>query len=384
MSLKSWRDRWFAWRDSRLMDPGFQRWAISTPWVRWIARRRARAVFDLVAGFVYSQILEACIRLRLFEYLSGGSRSLQSLARQLDLAEDKASRLLLAAVSLRLIERRGPDRFGLGPLGAPLVGNKAVAAMVLHHSALYSDLRDPVALLRGETAHTALGGYWPYAGADLPGRSEKLSADRIAAYSDLMSISQPLVLDEILHAYPLDQHRYLLDVGGGDGTFTAAVARRYPHLRCAVFDLPAVAERARCRLNGSEFGRRVAVFAGSFFDGPLPAGADIISLVRVLHDHDDAAVLTILKASRQALPVGGTLLLAEPMSEAPGAEPVGDAYFGFYLLAMGQGRARKASELSGLLLQAGFSEIRVCKTRMPLHTGLLVAKTGDRKVHDRS
>ena len=43
-----------------------------------------------------------------------------------------------------------------------------------------------------------------------------------------------------------------------------------------------------------------------------------------------------------ALPPGGTLLLAEPMAGTPGAEPVGDAYFGFYLLAMGSGRPAHA------------------------------------------
>ena len=41
-----------------------------------------------------------------------------------------------------------------------------------------------------------------------------------------------------------------------------------------------------------------------------------------------------------ALPADGTLLLAEPMAGSRGAEPVGDAYFGFYLLAMGSGRPR--------------------------------------------
>jgi demethylspheroidene O-methyltransferase len=32
------------------------------------------------------------------------------------------------------------------------------------------------------------------------------------------------------------------------------------------------------------------------------------------------------------------------MSETPGAEPVGDAYFGLYLLAMGSGRTRPPRE----------------------------------------
>jgi demethylspheroidene O-methyltransferase len=78
---------------------------------------------------------------------------------------------------------------------------------------------------------------------------------------------------------------------------------------------------------------------------PLPQGADIVtSLVRVLFDHDDAHALAILRAVRAALPRGGTLLVAEPMAGVPGAQAMGDAYFGLYLLAMGAaGRAGRTS-----------------------------------------
>ena len=33
-------ERWFAWRNRLLADPGFQRWAASFPLTRPIARRR--------------------------------------------------------------------------------------------------------------------------------------------------------------------------------------------------------------------------------------------------------------------------------------------------------------------------------------------------------
>jgi demethylspheroidene O-methyltransferase len=106
----------------------------------------------------------------------------------------------------------------------------------------------------------------------------------------------------------------------------------------------------------------------------LPTGADVISLVRVIFDHDDARALSILKAVRRALPEGGTLLLAEPMSETPGAEAMGDAYFGFYLLAMGKGRARSAGRLTDMLHQAGFGDVRLLRNPMPLQTQVILAR----------
>jgi demethylspheroidene O-methyltransferase len=188
-----------------------------------------------------------------------------------------------------------------------------------------------------------------------------------------MSRSQPLVAQDILDAYPFDAHRCLLDVGGGDGTFLAAVADRAPHLRCILFDLPAVAARAQARFATAGFADRARAVGGDFLSQTLPTGADVVSLVRVVHDHDDAAVLKLLSAVRNALPAGGTLLIAEPMSGTPGAGGMGDAYFGFYLLAMGSGRPRTAADLQSLLRRAGFSRNDVLQTRQPLQTGLIVA-----------
>ena len=70
----------------------------------------------------------------------------------------------------------------------------------------------------------------------------------------------------------------------------------------------------------------------------------------------------------------GTLVVAEPMAGTPGAEAMGDAYFGFYLLAMGRGRARTSSQIALLAAAAGFAEARAVPTRIPLQTGLVVAR----------
>ncbi len=372
-----WRSLWAGWRDRLLMRPDFRRWAAGFAPTRPVARRHARALFDLVAGFVYSQVLLACVRLRLFDVLAEGPQELAPLARRLGLPEAGAVRLLDAAAALQLVERRGPRHHGLGPLGAAMVGNEAIAAMVEHHAALYADLRDPVALLRGELREPALAGYWPYAGADAP---RALDAERVATYSALMSASQPLVADEILDAYPFERHRCLLDVGGGEGRFLVAAARRVQALRLQLFDLPAVAERARARFAAEGLAARAEAHGGDFFADALPRGADVATLVRVVHDHDDAAVLRLLRGVAAALAPGGRLVLAEPMAGTPGAEAMGDAYFGFYLLAMGRGRPRTAAELTALLQAAGFDDVRPLRTRLPLQTGALLAcLPGDRR-----
>jgi demethylspheroidene O-methyltransferase len=103
--------RFRRWRDRLLSDPGFQRWAASTPLIRVVARREARAAFDLASGFVYTQILTACVEVGLFEHLRAGPSPIESIARATGLDTDAAARLLEAARSLRrfsAIRERSP------------------------------------------------------------------------------------------------------------------------------------------------------------------------------------------------------------------------------------------------------------------------------------
>jgi len=160
-------------------------------------------------------------------------------------------------------------------------------------------------------------------------------------------------------------------VGGGEGGFIAAALRRTPGLQAILFDLPAVAAGAQRRFAAQ--GLRATAVGGDFLADPLPLGADIASLVRVLHDHDDGVALAILRAVRAALPNGGTLLVAEPMNRTPGATSVG-AYFGFYLLAMGHGRPRSRHEIAAMLRQAGFERLRRHRTSTPMLTSVITAR----------
>lgn len=364
-------DRLLGVRDRILASPGFQRFAGTFALTRPIARRRAGALFDLCAGFVYSQILFACVRLRLVEHLAAGPIGPDELSSRLPLPIDSTVLLLDAAASLKLVQRRSGNRYGLGPLGAALIGNPGVIAMIEHHAMLYGDLRDPVALLRGETGAGQLARYWPYAGN---GKPVDLSRDTIAPYTALMAASQPMIAQQVLSAYSFRNHRCLLDVGGGDGAFLSAVAARAPKLRCVLFDLPAVADQASARFRIEGLSSRAVAIGGSFLTDRLPDGADIVSLVRVIHDHDDANVMTLLRAIHRRLPGNGTLLIAEPLCGVRGAEPIGDGYFAFYLLAMGSGRPRTFERLRDMLTDAGFADIALRPAAMPMLAGVITAR----------
>ncbi|MGJ3230824.1 MAG: methyltransferase [Oceanicaulis sp.] len=354
-------------RNRLVAKPEFRRFAKSFPLTRPTARREARALFDLMAGFVYSQTLLACVETDLFEFLKSGPKSLDALSDHAGLPREGAERLARAAAALELLEARSGGCYALGRLGAAMVGDPGLAAMTRHHALLYADLQDPLAILRGAKGER-LSAFWGY------GRDERSDGEP-DAYSELMAATLPMVAEEVFAALAVRRHRRLMDVGGGEGAFIAEAARRAPGLDLSVFDLPPVADRARARLAEAGLGDRVTVHGGSFLDDSLPGGADLISLVRILHDHGDDEVTRLLSQCREAIAPGGTLLIAEPMAEARGAEPMGEAYFGFYLAAMGRGRPRTQARIQALLSHAGFTQITPHRTRIPLIANILTART---------
>ena len=343
-------------------SPKVQAWVARIPGLRRHARREAEALMDLVAGFVHSQILLATVELGVLERALDAPASTESLARGIEPRRMEA--LLRGAAALGLI-RRGRRGWRTTLRGAALLGAPGAVAMIRHHGALYADLADPVALLRGGR-ETTLARVWPY----VEGRAD---GDAAARYSELMALSQAPVAAETLAVARLGRARHLVDLGGGTGAFAIAAARRHPRLRVTVLDLPEVEEPARKAIARAGLGERVRFAAGDF-RGPLPEGADAASIVRVLYDHGDETVAALLAAAREALPPGGRVIVSEPMSGGDRPRRATDAYFALYCMAMGTGRVRSAAEIGALLSAAGFDRPRERRTRMAHVTSVVEAR----------
>jgi len=253
--------------------------------------------------------------------------------------------------------------------------------MVEHNHLLYQDLMDPLAFLNNGHADRpgrkgAMAEFWPY--AQEQASAAPAAQDQIRRYSDLMAASQVFVVQEILSSYYFGEHRSVLDIGSGQGRFISALARHAPHLEVHMFDLPGVLQQARECLGQAGIRERVHYHPGSFVDDPLPQGADLMTLVRVLHDHPDTVVRQLLQKAHSALPAGGALLVAEPMAQDRQSSAGGqaEAYYHFYLLAMGAGRLRSPQEIARLMREAGFVAVEQVPNAMPIHGQLVVGRKG--------
>lgn len=363
------RDRVYAWQTRLLRSGRFQSLAARTPFAARLARKDGEALFDLVAGFLHSQILMAFVALELADHLSDRPRNVEALALRTGVCPDRMRVLCQAASALGLLRRQRDGRYALGRLGAALPGIPGLAQMIRHHDVLYRDMADPVAFFR-DAPETELAGFWPY----VFGPGGAIDPDRAATYSQLMADSQALVAAEALSVLDLKGTARLLDIGGGTGAFLAAVGQAYPDLALHLFDLPPVLAPAARRFAQAGLDARTTITGGSFRTDALPHGADAISLIRVLYDHSEDTVRMLLAKAHAALPAGGRIIISEPMSGGDRPNRAGDAYFGLYCLAMGTGRARSPAEISNHLAGAGFCQITHRKTARPFITSVVEAR----------
>ena len=362
--------RYRAWRARQVARPGFRRLMQRLPGMRAYAGAREHDLFSIVTGFVQSQILFAALESGLLEALQRGPAREAELARDLALKPARLARLLQAAQALRLVMRSADGYLTLGDFGAIAVADPGISSMIRHHARFYRDLVDPVALFDVTRTDTEMRRLWSYAGE---GREKAVSHQEAAAYSALMAASQSMLSEQILDAYDFSAHRRVLDIGGGDGTFLTALAARHPRLSLSLFDLPPVAARARERFAAAPLASSPRCFGGNFLSDTLPPDHDCVTLVRVLFDHSDETVMRLLQNLRKATRPGDRVVIAEPMAslDSPGARAA-TAYFGVYVMAMGEGRCRTPQEIGALAMRAGFTRSSVRPCRSPISATLVV------------
>ena len=91
-------------RNRLLADPRFLAFAQRFPLTRPIARARSRDLFNLLAGFSYSQVLYACVSMRVLELVGQVGISIPELAQKIGLTESKTDTLVRAAVALDILD----------------------------------------------------------------------------------------------------------------------------------------------------------------------------------------------------------------------------------------------------------------------------------------
>jgi len=182
---------------------------------------------------------------------------------------------------------------------------------------------------------------------------------RHSIYDSAMGTFGKTEIEFVLDSYDFSQFHSLVDVGGGSGVLISAILERHPTLQGILFDLPAVAERARASLAGTCLSSRCQIDEGDFFSS-VPEGADAYIMQHVIHDWEDSEAVTILGNCRKAMKSDGRVLLVETVIPS-GNDPFFGKWLDLMMLLVG-GRERTQKEYRHLLLKAGLKMSRVIQT----------------------
>ena len=173
----------------------------------------------------------------------------------------------------------------------------------------------------------------------------------------MTTLSAPIDLP-LVKAYPdFSQIEVVMDVGGGQGGFLAAILQANPAIRGILFDRQQVIEPAEQRIMQAGLNERCTCIAGSFLEA-VPSGASAYTFKNVLHDWDDNQVLHILQNVRRSAHPGTKVIIAELL--IPEVNP-SFAVCGLDLEMLFEtgGKQRTAQEFDRLLRQSGFTLERV-------------------------
>jgi acetylserotonin N-methyltransferase len=168
----------------------------------------------------------------------------------------------------------------------------------------------------------------------------------------------------IAAAHDLSAFRSMVDLGGATGHLAVEIGRRYPQMRCALFDLPRVVDVARDFVAAT--GLDIQLISGDFFRDPLPP-ADLYTLGRILHDWSDETCLTLLRKIYDALPTGGGVLICEHVLDPDKTGPLHGLMQSLNMLVVTEGKERNEAEYAALLAAAGFGDIELRRPDAPVH-----------------
>lgn len=145
----------------------------------------------------------------------------------------------------------------------------------------------------------------------------------------------------------------LLDLGGGHGFYSIALAQKYPELRVTLFDLPPATSLARELVDRFGLADRVTCVAGNFLTDDIGTGYDAVLCANILHgDKRD----TVLPKVFAALRPGGRLIVKCRVADGVGS--LQSALARLVWLTRGGKEMLRQAEWLAFLAQHGFRSLR--------------------------
>ncbi|KAL2483370.1 O-methyltransferase family protein [Forsythia ovata] len=151
----------------------------------------------------------------------------------------------------------------------------------------------------------------------------------------------------------------MVDVGGGTGNVSKAIAEAFPYLKCTVFDIPHV-------VAGLKGTKNLSYVEGDMFESIPPT--DAILLKWILHDWSDENCIKILNKCKEAISSkderGKVIIIEMVVGNQKGDHKAMETQLFFDMLMMVDiaGKERDENEWAKLFYDAGFTHYKISPT----------------------
>jgi SAM-dependent methyltransferase len=318
----------------------------------------AAVMHRLLYGYQVAQAIHVAATLGIADLLADGPRTSDDLAVATGSHPSALYRLLRGLASVGVFREDDSHLFALAPLGDCLrsdadgpVGPWARFIGRPWHWQSWGHLLHSVRT--GETAsrHAHGMGLFEYF-AQHP--------EEGAAFDAAMTGISQRQAAAVLAVCDFGRFGRVVDVGGGQGAFLAAILARHPATQGVLFDLPHVIAHAQPVLRAAGVADRCRVVGGDFFEA-VPDGGDAYVVKNTLFNWDDDRAMAILRTCRRAMGPAGTLLVLDPVLAGPNeGEQV--KFMDINMLVVATGQVRTPEEYAALFARAGFRLVGVTAT----------------------
>lgn len=194
--------------------------------------------------------------------------------------------------------------------------------------------------------------------------------ERLEQFMDAMAGISAGNFQALADSFDFSRYQTLCDIGGATGLLSMTMAKKHSHLRCTSADLPAAITIAERKIAEAGLANRVSVQALDFFVDPLPK-ADVITMSLILHDWNLEKKMHLIRATYEALPPGGALVVIEHLIDDARRENA----FGLMmslnmLIELGDAFDFTASDFFGWCREVGFRKTEVIPLVGPASAGV--------------